>query len=160
MQTGENDQAMRKILDMTRLISMVVLILHFYKECYAAFAGWHFVATLTDRLLENIIRTGLFSNFYKAKLIALGFLMIALIGVQGKKDEKQTFKTAGIYMLTGLVFYFHQWVNAIGQPGDISIGAIVHWDHNTRLHALFKWWYYAVPHYSGQAERRYLQLRK
>lgn len=106
MQTGENDQAMRKILDMTRLISIVVLILHFYKECYAAFAGWHFVSTLTDRLLENIIRTGLFSNFYKAKLIALGFLMIALIGVQGKKDEKQTFKTAGIYMLTGLMFYF------------------------------------------------------
>jgi hypothetical protein len=106
MQTGENDQAMRKILDMTRLISIVVLILHFYKECYAAFASWHFVATLTDRLLENIIRTGLFSNFYKAKLIALGFLMIALIGVQGKKDEKQTFKTAGIYLLTGLVFFF------------------------------------------------------
>ncbi|MFD0795490.1 conjugal transfer protein MobC [Mucilaginibacter litoreus] len=106
MQTGENDQAMRKILDMTRLISLVVLILHFYKECYAAFAGWHFVSTLTDRLLENIIRTGLFSNFYKAKLIALGFLMIALIGVQGKKDEKQTFKTASIYLLTGLVFYF------------------------------------------------------
>jgi hypothetical protein len=106
MQTGENDQAMRKILDMTRLISIVVLILHFYKECYAAFAGWHFVSTLTDRLLENIIRTGLFSNFYKAKLIALGFLLIALIGVQGKKDEKQTFKTAGIYLLAGLVFYF------------------------------------------------------
>jgi hypothetical protein len=106
MQTGENDQAMRKILDMTRLISIVVLILHFYKECYAAFASWHFVATLTDRLLENIIRTGLFGNFHKAKLIALGFLMIALIGVQGKKDEKQTFKTAGIYLLTGLVFYF------------------------------------------------------
>jgi hypothetical protein len=106
MQTGENDQAMRKILDMTRLISIVVLILHFYKECYAAFADWHFVSTLTDRLLENIIRTGLFSNFYKAKLIALGFLMIALIGVQGKKDEKQTFKTAGIYLLSGLVFYF------------------------------------------------------
>ncbi len=97
---------MRKILDMTRLISMVVLILHFYKECYGAFVSWHFVSTLTDRLLENIIRTGLFSNFYKAKLIALGFLMIALIGVQGKKDEKQTFKTAGIYLLTGLVFYF------------------------------------------------------
>jgi hypothetical protein len=106
MQTGENDQAMRKILDMTRLISIMVLILHFYKECYVAFASWHFVSTLTDRLLENIIRTGLFSNFYKAKLIALGFLMIALIGVQGKKDEKQTFKTAGIYLLAGLVFFF------------------------------------------------------
>jgi len=106
MQTGENDQAMRKILDMTRLISIAVLAIHFYKECYEAFAGWHLIAPLSDRILDNIVHTGLFSNFYKSKLIALGFLMIALIGVKGKKDKKQNFKTAGIYLLAGLIFYF------------------------------------------------------
>ena len=106
MQTGENDQAMRKILDMTRLISMVVLGLHFYEACYGAFAGWHLVSPLTDRLLGNIMRTGLFSNFYKAKLIALGFLAIALMGVKGKKDEKQNFRTAGLYIVIGLLLFF------------------------------------------------------
>ncbi|EHQ25578.1 conjugal transfer protein MobC [Mucilaginibacter paludis] len=106
MQTGENDQAMRKILDMTRLISIAILVIHFYKECYGAFAGWHLVAPLSDRILNNIIATGLFRNFQKSKLIALGFLIIALIGVKGKKDEKQNFKTAFIYLLTGLVFFF------------------------------------------------------
>lgn len=106
MQTGENDQAMRRILDMTRLISVSVLALHFYKECYGAFAGWHWVSPLSDRILANIIRTGLFSSFYKSKLIALGFLIIALIGVKGKKEEKQIFKTAFIYLLTGLFFFF------------------------------------------------------
>ena len=30
MQTGENEQALRKILDMTRLISITFLVLHFY----------------------------------------------------------------------------------------------------------------------------------
>lgn len=105
MQTGENDQAMRKILDMTRLISIAVLALHFYKECYGAFAGWHLVAPLSDRLLRNVMRTGLFSNFYKPKLIALGFLVIALIGVNGRKDEKQHYKTALPYVLTGLFFF-------------------------------------------------------
>ena len=30
VQTGENEQAMRKILDMTRLISIVILVIHFY----------------------------------------------------------------------------------------------------------------------------------
>jgi hypothetical protein len=50
MQTGENDQAMRKILDMTRLISIAVLAIHFYKECYVAFAQWHWVTPLTDRI--------------------------------------------------------------------------------------------------------------
>ncbi|MGF7082793.1 conjugal transfer protein MobC [Mucilaginibacter sp. UYCu711] len=106
MQTGENDQAMRKILDMTRLISMAVLLLHFYKECYGAFAEWHWVAPLTDRLLGNVVRTGLFSSFHKSKLIALAFLAIALIGVKGRKDEQQTFKTAALYLVVGLVFFF------------------------------------------------------
>ncbi|PZR24562.1 MAG: hypothetical protein DI535_22005, partial [Citrobacter freundii] len=30
VQTGENEQALRKILDMTRLISIVILVIHFY----------------------------------------------------------------------------------------------------------------------------------
>jgi hypothetical protein len=111
MQTGENDQAMRKILDMTRLISIAVLAIHFYKECYGAFVLWHCVTPLTDRVLGNIVQTGLFSNFQKPKLIALGFLVIALIGVQGKKDEKQNSKTAFLYLLTGAVFFFSSyWV--------------------------------------------------
>jgi hypothetical protein len=117
MQTGENDQAMRKILDMTRLLSIAILVIHFYKECYAAFAGWHLVAPLPDRILGNIMQTGLFSNFYKSKLIALGFLIIALMGVKGKKDEKQNFKTAAIYLLTGLVFYFISSPVLLGKEG-------------------------------------------
>jgi len=109
MQTGENDQAMRKILDMTRLISIAVLLLHFYVVCYGAFVRWHWVSGITDRLLGNIVRTGLFSSFLKPKLAALAFLGIALIGVQGKKDEKQTWKTAVLFLLTGLLFFLASW---------------------------------------------------
>jgi hypothetical protein len=105
MQTGENDQAMRKILDMTRLISIAVLLLHFYEVCYGAFVHWHWVSALTDRLLSNIVRTGLFSSFLKPKLISLAFLAIALIGVRGKKDEKQTAGSALLYLITGLFFF-------------------------------------------------------
>jgi len=110
MQTGENDQAMRKILDMTRLISVAVLLLHFYKECYGAFVDWHLVSGITDRLLDNIVRTGLFGSFLKPKLIALAFLAIALIGIKGKKDEKQTVKTAVLYLITGFLFFLTSYV--------------------------------------------------
>ncbi|MEO3402939.1 conjugal transfer protein MobC [Mucilaginibacter sp. CAU 1740] len=105
MQTGENDQAMRKILDMTRLISIGILLLHFYVECYGAFVEWHWVSGLSDRLLDNVVKTGLFSSFLRPKLISLGFLAIALIGVKGKKDEKQTWKTAALYLAVGLSFF-------------------------------------------------------
>jgi hypothetical protein len=106
MQTGENDQALRKIIDMTRMIAIVLLALHFYYYLYGAFKHWQLVSAFSDRLLDNIQRAGLYSNFYKSKCIALGFLFISLLGAKGRKDEKQTYKTAFAYILTGLLLYF------------------------------------------------------
>ncbi len=113
MQTGENEQALRKILDMTRLISIAILVLHFYYYCYAAFEQWHLTVTLTDRLMGNIRNTGLFNNFHTSKLIALGFLTISLMGARGRKDEKLSYKTAFAYIITGLFIYFLSYLSLL-----------------------------------------------
>ena len=115
VQTGENEQALRKILDMTRLISIVILMIHFYYYCYAAFLEWGLISTFSDRILGNIYRTGLFSYFSKSKLIALGFLMISLLGARGWKDEKLSYKTAFAYLITGLLLYFSSYLSLM--PG-------------------------------------------
>ena len=106
MNTGENEQGLRKIIDMTRLISIVLLALHFYYYCYGAFVKWQLTATITDRLLTNIRNTGLFNNFNVSKLISLGFLIISLFGARGKKDEKLNHKTAFAYIIIGLAIFF------------------------------------------------------
>lgn len=111
MQTGENEQALRKILDMTRLISIIVLVIHFYYYCYAAFREWHLVSGFSDKIMGNIHHTGLFSNFHKSKLFALGFLMISLIGAKGRKDEKLNYKTAFAYIITGILIYFISYLS-------------------------------------------------
>ena len=106
MQTGENEQAMRKILDMTRFISISILLLHFYYYGYMAFRFWGLVTAFSDRLMVNIARSGLFEDFHRSKLIALGFLLISLLGMSGKKNEKLSYKTGLSYLLTGLLLYF------------------------------------------------------
>lgn len=106
MQTGENEQALRKILDMTRLISIVLLGLHFYYYSYKAFVNWHLVNQLGDKILANITLTGLFDNFHRSKTIALVFLMISLLGTKGRKNEKLTFKSAILWLLSGLLLFF------------------------------------------------------
>src|SRR5678809_293670 len=106
MQTGENEQGLRKILDLTRMMSIAILLLHFYYYCYEAFNQWEIRSDITDRLLQNIYNTGLFSNFHKSKLIALIVLIISLFGARGRKDEKLMFKTAVSYILTGLILFF------------------------------------------------------
>jgi hypothetical protein len=106
MQTGENEQGLRKIMDLTRWISLAVLLLHFYYWCYGAFRQWNLHSEITDNLLRNVARTGLFYPFYKAKLIALLFLFISLLGVRAKKQEKAGYKKPVVYLAVGLLFFF------------------------------------------------------
>ena len=106
MNTGEDIQGLRKIIDFTRLISLFILSIHFYLCCYQAFAGWGFTASITDRLIENISRTGLFTGLWRAKFACLLLLVVSLIGVKGKKDEKIEIRSIIAFLLTGLLLYF------------------------------------------------------
>lgn len=106
MNTGEDIQGLRKIIDFTRLISIFILAIHFYLCCYLAFENWGWTAEITDRIIANISKTGLFNHILKPKLAALLFLIISLIGVKGKKDEKIAFNAIVAYLLTGLLLYF------------------------------------------------------
>ena len=123
MQTSENQQALGKILDMSRMIA--ILIVHFYYQCYTAFAGWTLVSAFSDRLLDNIIRTGLFSYFNKPKLIALCFLTLSLMGVKGKKKEDLSVKTGMIYIGLGLAIYFLSYF-ILKASMDIGVLAVLY----------------------------------
>ena len=104
--TGENEQGLRKIVDLTRFASIFILLLHFYYYCYVAFEQWEITSTITDRLMKNISNTGLFHNQLTSKFMALGLLVISLFGAQGKKDEKINWKSIAAYLVIGLLLYF------------------------------------------------------
>jgi hypothetical protein len=106
MHTGENEQGLRKILDMTRLIGVALLCLHFYYYCYLAFKAWGLTSPITDRLLLNICNTGLFNSFAKSKIIALCFLVISLCGARGRKDVKASYKTVVYYSVASDLFCY------------------------------------------------------
>ena len=103
--TGENEQELRKILDLTRFAGIFILLLNFYYYCYGAFVLWNLRTTITDRIIENIARTGLFTNSYKSRFLSMGLLVISLIGALGKKDEKINRKTIAAYLLIGLSLF-------------------------------------------------------
>ena len=105
MQTGENIQALRKIMDFTRLLSLAVLGIHFYIMCYPAFRYWQLTAEITDRLLETFSGHLVFQTELGAKGAALLLLVLSLIGAKGKKDEKIRKQTIFIYLMTGLILY-------------------------------------------------------
>lgn len=110
MQTGENEQGLRKIIDLTRWMAIAVLLIHFYYYCYGAFKEWELTHPISDRLLQNISNTGLFVSFIKSKLIALALLVISLLGSKGRKDEKLSYKPIVAYLVTGTLLYFGSYL--------------------------------------------------
>ncbi|WP_116790855.1 conjugal transfer protein MobC [Flavobacterium psychrotrophum] len=106
MGTGENEQALRKIADLSRIISITFLLLHFYHGCYVFFhqMGWY--AGITNSILNHISQTGLFKHYSTAKIAALLFLVISLLGTKGRKDEKMDYKRPLKYIAIGLPCFF------------------------------------------------------
>lgn len=107
MQTGENIQALQKILDFIRFGSVLLLLIHFYSVCFPSVRELGLSFDLVNRIIYNL------SNGFPAlggiiqpKLIVLLLLVISLIGVKGKKDEKLSVQPVLLYLLTGLLFFF------------------------------------------------------
>jgi hypothetical protein len=105
MQTGENIHALRKIIDFTRLMSMAILAVHFYLCCYGAFKEGHFTSAWGDHFLTILARLAVFKTNNAAKLTALGLLVVSLVGVRGRKDDKIEKGSVIAYLLCGLLLY-------------------------------------------------------
>ncbi|MCD8739100.1 YWFCY domain-containing protein [Mucilaginibacter roseus] len=106
MQTGENEQALRKIIDFTRLLSIAILIIHFYLRCYHTFYKLKLTHEVVDHILLPLSKTTAFNTMLFAKLSALLLLVVSLMGSKGKRDEKIRAKTIVTYCVTGLLIYF------------------------------------------------------
>lgn len=109
--TGENEQALRKIIDFIRLMSIVVLLLHFYYFCYQAFYSWDLTSAFSDKIFQKVVDTGIFTTVYHTKLICLSLLGISLVGAKGRKDEKISLRVSLAVVLLGvLIFMFTQLI--------------------------------------------------
>lgn len=105
LHTGENEQALRKIIDFTRLLSIAILMIHIYIVCYGAFSYWSLSHPLFDKVILNFSRLGIFRTTLTAKASALILLMLSLLGAKGRKDEKINKRSTWCLIIIGLVTY-------------------------------------------------------
>jgi hypothetical protein len=105
MNTGEDAQGLRKIIDFSRLISLFLLAVHFYLVCYRAFEVWGLTAGITDRIIGNLARLSWLQGILRPKLAVLVFLLVSLLGAKGKKDEKADLNGIVAYLVCGLLLY-------------------------------------------------------
>jgi hypothetical protein len=104
--TGENEQGLRVIADLTRLGSMIILIIHFYVWCYGTFVEWGLTGNIINNFIKNLAGQSWIKSPMTTKTIAIVFLSLSLIGNRGKRSQRVTAKKAITYSVTGLVLYY------------------------------------------------------
>jgi hypothetical protein len=127
MQTGENSQALRKIIDLSRFISIIILLLHFYSVNIDLFDRFNWTSEITNKFINNVQQTELFQSQIKVKLFALLFLFISLVGAKGKKDERVTYSRALCWVGVGMLLFFaHELFRLVGaSPRQMLIVDVV-----------------------------------
>jgi hypothetical protein len=127
MQTGENHEALRKIFDMIRFSSILVLLLHFYATCFTALQEWHLTATIVNNVIFNLTTSiRVLNGIHGPKLVSLLLLVISLMGAKGKKCEKQQLAPLLYLLSVGLLFYFlSAWLlDIIAKPTTMATAYI------------------------------------
>lgn len=99
------EQSLKRILDLTRLFSIVLLIFHFYYYLYLYAQAIHVDNIVFDRIIETLVRTGLYRTIYHSKLFILLLLIISLIGTRGKKVETINIKIELVVIAAGLLVF-------------------------------------------------------
>lgn len=148
MGTGENEQGLRKIIDFTRMLSIAILVIHLYLSCYAVFNAHGFSWEITDRILISLSRMKVFDSILSAKVASLVLLMISLVGVKGRKDEKTKVQYLVVFLFSGLSLFLISTLvfnlgiaahtKAIAYISSTSTGYILILTSGTRLTRLLK----------------------
>ena len=125
MQTGDSPHDLRKITDMTRKISILLLLIHFYFYLYSVFKQWQLTQPIVEKILLNFGKTALLKDFNVSKGAALGLLIISLMGTKGKKNEKLSGKTVAVHLFTGLALYWGSyWIFYLNIPPNYLVSTV------------------------------------
>lgn len=103
-----NRQTIRNNAPMNMLLtfSVLLLLLESYFFYHAAFQEWGLVAAISERILDNICKTGVFDHRLTLKGFSLLLLVLSLLGGFGRKSMRATYTSCLLLTGAGGVLYF------------------------------------------------------
>lgn len=111
MRTGENEQALRKIIDLIRFVSITVMLLNFYYFSYAQMQAWQLTNPIFDKVMMGLVGTGLFRTIYHSKLLAYALLLVSMLGITARKDQQHGKTISIVFIVAGTAIFMlsHYW---------------------------------------------------
>ena len=120
-----NDKnSLRGISELCQAVSIILLMLHIYFYYFPVFTRLEWTTPVTSRLLELIVRTGLFDNAYYSKGLALLFLLLSVLASPPRKTPSISGKRNFWLLLVGLGIYII-FISGLSDWNDVSQSRLV-----------------------------------
>jgi hypothetical protein len=105
--TGESIDGLRKVNDLIRLFSVIILGMHIYYFCYQYFASIGLAHRISDEIFTKLSRTSLFANIHYTKGLVFFLIIISSVGMGVKKRKKlNLYKDISLFVIGSLLFFF------------------------------------------------------
>jgi len=132
---NNNDKnSLRSMSDFCLGASVILLLLHIYFYYFPVFTRQGWTTPVTNGLLKQIVKTGLFDNAYYSKGLALLFLLLSVLASPVRKTPSISVKPNAWLFLIGLAIYLvvitgvSNW-GQVTKPGLVwySLSVLVSW---------------------------------
>lgn len=104
-QNGEDQRYLHRMIEALRFSSLIVLLLHYYSTICLECQTWQQQSPIIDRLATAATNLPLLDSPVKTKAVALGLLLVSLLGARGKKTPEYTPAKGLKYLASGLMLY-------------------------------------------------------
>lgn len=103
----EDEKALRKIMELMRLLAIALLALNLYYYCFGYFKALGWTPAVAERLLASFTRrTWLFRASWVSKTLAVVFLLLSCLGTRGRPEDKVKGLSVAGYALIGLALLY------------------------------------------------------
>lgn len=127
MTSSSSSSPLRNVAHMSLVISIVLLLLHFYYCCYSLWDQWGLTSPISDRVLLHIATTKLFESELWCKTVIILFLFLSMIATSGRKNQGTSWKGPLRLVISGILVYFGSFVifERLGSPTTTAISYIL-----------------------------------
>jgi hypothetical protein len=105
MKMNNNKNSTGGVSELCQVTSIVLLLIHIYFYYFPIFSRLQWETRITDRILEQIIKTGLFNQVYYSKGLALILLFLSILGSNARKNAEISVNKSIAIVLIGLLVY-------------------------------------------------------
>ena len=105
MANSHDSRTASNVSTLSETTGIILMLVYFYVYCFPLFEQWHLTSTITNRILQAILRTGLYDDNVYSKLYPVGFILLGMLAGRGRKEPGLSWRLSFMELSIAFMLY-------------------------------------------------------